>query len=766
MQLNNSANTVLRYIVLGGIFLIPLLIPFIISKSMFFPFITGKNFAFRVIVEIIFGAWLILVWRDAAYRPRFSWILAALTVFVSIVAIADIFGENPLQSLWSNYERMDGLVTLLHLYALFLVAGSTLQDSRILWRRFLQISLFASVIICVYGIFQLLGYITINQGGVRVDATLGNATYLAIYLLFHIFFAAFLFVGEKRYAVPRFVYAAIFLLNLIILFNTATRGATLAFIGGMILIGLLVLFESLKNPSLRMPAVGILVSLFILVGGFMAIRDTDLVRNSQSIGRLANISIREGESRFLVWNMAWQGVKEHPILGWGQDNFILAFNKYYDPKMYGQEPWFDRAHNIVFDWLISAGILGLLSYLSLFFALLYAIWIYPHTHVEDKGVGVYPRRKFDNLFSPAEAFSLPERSVLTGLLAAYFFQNLFVFDNITSYFLFFLVLAFVHGRTTDEKPWFNTLCGRLFNDSSFVRRLVAPVVIVLVIVFVYSVNIRGISANKNLLEGIDLRSIEDAKTLDDRKVVIEKKLTIFEKSLKKYLGRTETREQLSQVAIAFAGAPVPEDLKQKFFTLARDELVKQIEEVPGNARYHLFLATLLTAYNLPDETIAYLTKALEVSPKKQNIHFIISNAYLSKGEFDKALAVLKEAFELEPRYGMARNLYASILIRSGQASRAEELLIEGYGTINVQNNDIINAYLAVGMFDRVISILQKKVEENPGDLQNHVVLSAAYLESGNRAKSIEKLRETILLFPAFKDQGEYFIKEIEAGKNP
>ena len=62
--------------------------------------------------------------------------------------------------------------------------------------------------------------------------------------------------------------------------------------------------------------------------------------------------------------MSWQGVKEHPILGWGQENYIVLFNKYYDPKMYQQEPWFDRSHNVFFDWLVSGGILALLAYLS------------------------------------------------------------------------------------------------------------------------------------------------------------------------------------------------------------------------------------------------------------------------------------------------------------------------------------------------------------------------------------------------------------------
>jgi hypothetical protein len=69
-----NMNRILRYICIVGIFIIPF-IPLIVVNSYFFPFITGKGFAFRIIVELIFGAWMILAVTDPAYRPRKSWML-------------------------------------------------------------------------------------------------------------------------------------------------------------------------------------------------------------------------------------------------------------------------------------------------------------------------------------------------------------------------------------------------------------------------------------------------------------------------------------------------------------------------------------------------------------------------------------------------------------------------------------------------------------------------------------------------------------------
>src|SRR3989344_9279283 len=208
-------NRWLRYSLFAGIFAVPF-IPLLVNGNFFFPFITSKNFTFRILVELMLGLWAILAIRDASYRPKFSWLLGALAAFLGVIAIADIFGVNFERSFWSNFERMEGLVTHLHLLAYFLVASSILNTEK-LWERFFQTSIGVSIVICFYGLFQVFGFLRINQGGVRVDATFGNATYLAIYLLFSIFITAFL-LWRSQYngKWPKWVYGAIIALQLIV----------------------------------------------------------------------------------------------------------------------------------------------------------------------------------------------------------------------------------------------------------------------------------------------------------------------------------------------------------------------------------------------------------------------------------------------------------------------------------------------------------------------------------------------------------------------
>src|SRR5437867_4469658 len=109
-----SLRSILRFFILACFFVTPFICLYV-ADSMFFPFIVGKNFTFRILVEVMLGAWVFLMFLDATYRPKFSWVLVAALAFLAVLALADFTGVNPYRSFWSNYERMEGLITLIHL---------------------------------------------------------------------------------------------------------------------------------------------------------------------------------------------------------------------------------------------------------------------------------------------------------------------------------------------------------------------------------------------------------------------------------------------------------------------------------------------------------------------------------------------------------------------------------------------------------------------------------------------------------------------------
>ncbi len=185
--------TYLRWGALSALFL-ALFVPFIIAAgnfwpNLFFPYITGKNFAFRILVECALLCYALLALREPKYRPRLSNLMWAVVAFVAWMAIATIFSVDPVKSFWSNFERMEGYITTLHLFAYFLMVGAVVTAEK-WWDRLFQVSVTAGSLQALYSLGQLLhvfGLTPSSQSGARLDGTYGNATYLAVFSMYVLF---------------------------------------------------------------------------------------------------------------------------------------------------------------------------------------------------------------------------------------------------------------------------------------------------------------------------------------------------------------------------------------------------------------------------------------------------------------------------------------------------------------------------------------------------------------------------------------------------
>src|SRR3989344_5107438 len=188
-------NAFVKNLVKSIIFALPA-VALVAPMNMFFPFITGKAFLFRVAVELAFLLYIALAVSDKTYRPKWDALTIAFAIFTGVAFLADIFALNPGKALWSNFERMDGFVTVIHLFLYFIVASFVLK-SRKDWKVWMLSVVAISVYMLFFCFLQLAGEAKINQGGVRVDGFLGNASYLAVYLLFPFFFFLYLWLSVK-----------------------------------------------------------------------------------------------------------------------------------------------------------------------------------------------------------------------------------------------------------------------------------------------------------------------------------------------------------------------------------------------------------------------------------------------------------------------------------------------------------------------------------------------------------------------------------------
>ncbi|MDQ5955593.1 MAG: hypothetical protein QG621_596 [Patescibacteria group bacterium] len=754
---------VLRWILLGGLSLV-FFIPFIIADgqgwfpNLFFPYITGKNFAFRLLIEALFGVYVLLALREPKYRPTASNILWAVGVFVAWLGIATLLAVDPVKSFWSNFERMEGYITLLHLGVYFLLAGVVVTTER-WWDRFFQIAIAAGVWQAVYSLCQLLNLFGLkpsSQSGARLDGTFGNAAYLGVYMLFVVFIILLLLVRQRRSVMAQVLYGVSLVLCSSALFFTQTRGALLGLVGGLIISALFVAWRARERQwkTLRTVSFWGLGAVAILIVAFLAFRHTAFVQQSETLSRVASISLsdRTTISRFYIWHMAWQGFVDSPkaaVVGWGQENFSYVFNKYYIPQMYDQEQWFDRAHNQFLDWLIAGGAPAFVLYICFFLFVVVAV-----------------------MRSDLEA---PEQAVLIGLLAAYAFNNLFVFDDLMSSVWFFTLLALAYGLSRRE------VHGRIFLSKPMSEHgvaIAAPIIIVIVGVGMWALNAPGIAKAKNLITAITtvVPVTDGAGNISGAAKDPQKNLADFKTVLGPMvwpgtpLGTQEVTEQLMQFSSGQAGSSnIDPSVVKDTFDLAVAQGTAMNQERKNDARLELFMGVLYGTHGQYSEAKKWLDQAQTHSPQKQQIMFQTGIYALNAGDMQTALAQFKKAYDEEQNSSDARIFYAIGLYYAGQLQAGDTLLLtgpksQGFGTVYMYDQRLMQVYTNLKMNDRIIAIWKDRVAKNPKDAQLYIGLATAYYTvSKDVPSTIEALQQAIAADPNLASQWQPIIQQLQSG---
>ena len=140
-----------------------------------------------------------LAFLDAKYRPKMSPVTIAVSIFALVALVADLIGVNPLRSIWSNFERMEGWLVVIHLWAFYMASTHVFgagEEGKRVWRWWFNASVVVAFYVACYGIAQLLGWAP-SSDGARIDASLGNAAYLAVYMLWNAGLAAYLWASLR-----------------------------------------------------------------------------------------------------------------------------------------------------------------------------------------------------------------------------------------------------------------------------------------------------------------------------------------------------------------------------------------------------------------------------------------------------------------------------------------------------------------------------------------------------------------------------------------
>ena len=615
--------------------------PLMISGKFFFPFVGPKSLYFFGLVEIIVAAYAILAIFHPEYRPRLNILLVAISAFIGISVLASVFGPDLLNSFWSKHERMTGLLMWFHLLAIFIATVSVFRKED--WFKVFEVSLIAASVASALSLLPRVGVTILKDMNfmARGGATLGNSSFLATYLLFNVFIALYLFLVSLKSKTEekinewfsflgigwglKIFSGAVFLLLAVALIFSTGRASIISFLAGIVLLFLLRIIFCEKG---KLKIAGILLLIIISVGGSMMAFYVIQPGNNE-VKKVINEKFEIeliSKDRIVVWGVGWRGLQERPLLGWGKENYSIVFAKYFDSRIflpeYGSDIWYDRAHNIVVDTLVTTGILGLIAYLGIFISVLYILW---------KG---FLSQKIE--FITAGIFSV--------MLFSYFLQNLTVFDMASSLMMFFLVLGFVTSISLSDKE----RPAREEHKNLFPKPLLPLIVLVIFIFSFFNFVIRPAMSSNYLIKGLRDQNSKE-------------RVSFFKKSLETSpLGRYQIKEVFDRYANMYVNEEsskmVPVEHQKAELEFIPQELEKTIKESPLYYSSYLKLGKIYGIYARPgldpskkDRAEEVLKRAIEIAPNNQQGYWYLTQIKIFQGEFDEAIEIAEKAIELEPR---------------------------------------------------------------------------------------------------------------------
>ena len=415
-----------------------LAVPFVVMGGWLtetvYPYVVGKALFFRLVVEAAFAVWLYLLIRYPAYRLPRSWLLVSLMGYMVVALAASFAGVSLTHSLWSNYERMEGWITLGHLTMFALMLASVLRRFRH-WQTVLNINLLAGLVVGLLGLFEVAG-----GEERRLSVTFGNPAFLASYAAVNLFIAsAFLShslaspggtgspdTASASQALMRSFWVAVIGLDLLMLNYSGTRGAMVGLAVGIAMILVAGALWS-ERRILKMSCAAVLLALVALAAMVLLIRQGTISVNatqaSPTLQRFIDLTPESFavRSRLSSIDVGLEAFTARPVLGWGPENYGTAYDSHVDGEAAAGLFRFDRAHNRIVEELVVAGTIGLAAYAAVWSCL---TWLFV-TRIRALPLD----RRLFTMFIGAG-------------MAAYFVQNLFLFDTPAASVQLYLLLGF------------------------------------------------------------------------------------------------------------------------------------------------------------------------------------------------------------------------------------------------------------------------------------------------------------------------------------
>lgn len=633
MNKNKYISSIFLEIIRWGTYLL-MFTPLIFSNDFYYPTTLPKVIFFRIVVGIIFIFYLILIVKLPNYRPKFNFFSITVFSFICVLFLTSLTGVDFSTSFWGTFTRTESFLTFFHLFIFFIILSSIFKNLED-WQKLLNFSILASIF---FVFFILINKnLSISNGG-----TIGNPSLMASYLLLNIFLALILICINTGYW--RIFYGLALLILIPVLLNSDTQGAIFTFWGGLFLffIGYFIFFQKKLFKKFILPALFFIILIAII---------TLILEPNFITGKIKTIlETPTLKARFILWQISWQAWKERFFLGWGLGNFEFSFFKYFDPKLaltqYGTETRFDRAHNIIFDITVTSGVLGLLSYLSIIFLAFFIL--------------------FKTLKSSCTQKEIIFSFGLIIFLISYLAQNLFVFDSINTFILFFLILACINFLFENK---ISLKIKREIiedNQSTFFN----AILIVITIFSLFWLNIPPAKASFYFKKSLSL-PIKEANYF-------------FKKATE--TSAVDKKEALIDYAKRIHNSILLEpdrNTLEESFILIEEKFNEEVKKNPSDFYLYLILGNVyndISQFNRDEEKLLLaevaFQKAIKLSPRHQKGYWDYAETKLFQGKYEESIKLLQKAIDLEPKLTQSHWYLAMAFKSIGEEELAKEKVEE------------------------------------------------------------------------------------------
>lgn len=750
-----------------------------------YPYIIPKALAFIFLVDLLIIFYVLLMRLNSNYQPRFkSPLLWTIIIYLVALFLSSAVGQNFRRSFWGTLEYANGLFLFFHLLIFLIILLALFREKRN-WLILLEISVFVSFLASLIGLKELIWAKVTSGYWVRIESVFGNPLYFAHFLLFNLFFGAFLlaeyirgqFVNlsffSKKFLLSIFnwrswrflYYLLVIILELFLIFFTQTRGGVLGVIFGILALIILSLIVY-RQKILRFGLLSLI--LVSIIGGVALLANSDDWQFLQigPLKRLSNFSLSIESSMFrrlLVWQAGLESFPQHWVFGWGWGNFDYGYLTYFPPQLMedeGAAMWFGQAHNIIVEHLVTSGLTGTLAYIFLFVAILLS-WF-----------KIYHQKTVNH-------FSL---ILIIGLLVADFVFNLFAFYSIASYVLFFITLGLLifYERSSESKlTTSQTNLSKIFVFGSIILVIVSLIFYVKPTFSIsrklhLAVNLEKQAKATAIIAARDLYQQAAEKTGYTQIEAVmffnrfitkwghnfhEEEMNYYEKTIQltEPLVQTEpynlrlTNELLFLYKATFSS-------QDKYLSAAQDLAIGAKRLFPSHPLVYYHLGAIFLAQQKPALALGEFQKAIKIDPKISQSYWLALKPAIILGKMelvDEYLSKIETIEHPDPINNPA-GYNSSISLRP---KRLRELA---------------ETFTQVGLYRRAIQILEDllhleeifalpfyKVESQK--IETLAQLAPLYAAIGQDDKAKEIAYQMVLLDPRLEEQINQFLKELEAG---